>query len=617
MRYLLSLLLITFSATCLAVKRYPGVTAVRQSDGTTLHVKGFGNHDFNYFTTTDGVLLYQEGTDFYIAAIGDDGMPHTTGVLAHEAGMRTAREQQLIKAQDTALFNDKMNANATAARMRREPLVPSPTLLPHTGAPRVPVVLVEFSDSTFTVDNPKAVFDKYLNGTELFNKETDPEMGMNYGSVKRYFTDMSFGLFTPQFDVYGPVRLGNPLKYYGGGGSSSENMNGLFSDACLAIDNAVDFSQYDSNGDGNIDLVYIIYAGYSESFTGNSSDCIYPKSGTLTTGTLLDGKRLCRYGVNNELNGTPADQAANGLLINGIGLFCHEFSHCMGLPDMYPLPGSMAERCINQNLDYWDLMDAGEYTYNGYRPTEYTAWERERFGWLTIDTLDAACDVTLQPLSKGGKAYRILNDNDETGREYYIVENVQKTGWNRSILGHGMLVYHVDYDDYAFSVGGCRVNNEAGHPRMTIIAADGMFVPEYFKGETIKESTSPTEREINAALVEKYGGTLITSTIYSAEQAGDPYPGTSGATSLTDESSPAATVYTGNYMSKPLTDIVENTDNGTVSFKFRGGDDTGISDIRADDTAPHIYSFDGKYIGTDRSNLKKGLYIIGKKKVIR
>jgi len=616
MRHLLSLLFIIFATVSHAVKIHPSASLIRQSDGTYLTVRGFGYHDFYYFTTTDGVLLFRQGTDFYVAEVAEDGTLKPTEILAHETGTRTAAELEAVRIQKRSRFNEYVNRNAERAKSLREPLGANTTLLPHTGNPKVPVILVEFSDEKFTVNNPKAVFDKYLNGMELFNKTTDPEMGMNYGSVKRYFTDMSFGHFSPDFEVYGPVRLPNTLKYYGAGSSSSEKMNELFRDACSAIDADTDFSQYDSNNDGNIDLVYIIYAGYSESFAGNSSDCIYPKSGTLSGGITFDGKTLCRYGVNNELNGTPADQEANGVLINGIGLFCHEFSHCMGLPDLYPSPGTIAERCINQNLDYWDLMDAGEYTYNGYRPTEYSGWERERFGWMTIDTLKSPCDVTLATLSAGGKAYRILNDNDESGKEYYIVENVQKTGWNKSLPGHGMKVYHIDYDDYMFSVGGCRVNNTAGHPRMSIIAADGIFMPEYFVSETIKEGATEIEKELNADLVAKYGGTQITPQIYLAELAGDLYPGTGGATALTDETTPAAAwVYNGGFMGKPMTDIVEDTETKTVSFKFMGGSEAGIRNVKAAAAKQQIYALDGRYLGTDINRLKKGIYIVGGKKV--
>lgn len=611
------LLLALYAQVCVAVKMHPHIKTVTQRDGTTLRIKGHGDQDFNYLTTTDGVLLYQDGTDYYIAKVESDGTIRSTGILAHEDSQRTAEEREQAAAQDMDAFTSNMRFNAEKARIRREPMEEDATLLQHTGSPRVPVILVEFSDCAFSVKEPYSTFHKYLNATELFDSDADPEMGLNYGSVKRYFSDMSFGLFTPQFDVYGPVTLSQPLAYYGAGNSSYEDMSGLFADACSAVDDEVDFSQYDSNDDGYIDLVYIIYAGYSQSIAGNSTDCIYPKSGTLSLNTSFDGKQVRRYGVNNELNGTPADQAEYGLLINGIGLFCHEFSHCLGLPDMYPAAGSAAERCINQNLDYWDLMDAGEYTFEGYCPTEYTAWERERLGWMEIDTLLSPQDIVLTPLSAGGTAYRILNDNDETGHEYYIVENVQNTGWNKHLPGHGMLVFHVDYSDYYFSLGGYKVNSTLGHPRMSIIAADGMFMPEYFLYTTITEPASEEERLINSALIDKYLGVYITSEIYDNEAAGDPYPGIDANTQLTDDSTPSAWVYNGDYMGKPITEITESESDGTVSFKFMGGESTGIEPIVGDSgTNGRIYSIDGRYMGTDTDKLAPGLYIIDKKKVV-
>lgn len=619
MRHLLLFLSILLTARAYAVKMYPELTTVRQADGSFLAIRGYGNHDFAYITTTDGVLLYQEGLSYYIASVGDDGMLRSTGMLAHDKNVRSEAENRLIAAQDKESFFRKMKENTDRAKVLREPLAANSTLLPHTGSPKVPVILVEFSDSTFKVDNPAKAFDKYLNADELFNTTDDPEMGLNYGSVRRYFKDMSFRHFTPEFDVYGPVKLDKPLKYYGGGSSAYENMNDLFKDACEAIDGETDFSIYDSNGDGNIDLIYIIYAGYSQSWGGNSTDCIHPKSGVLTNNIVVDGKKVYRYGVNNELNATPEDQARFGLLINGIGLFCHEFSHCMGLPDMYPSPGSEAERCVNQNLDYWDLMDAGEYTQDGYRPTEYTSWERERFGWMTIDTLDSACDVTLGTLADNGKAYRILNDKDNTGKEYYIVENVQKKGWNKYLFGHGMLVYHVDYDDYYFSLGGCKVNSIAGHPRMTVIPADGLFVPEYFVYTVVKgESMPQKEQTLNQELIARYDGTYISADIYKNEMGGDPFPGNRNISELTDTTSPAAaTVYNGGYMDKPITDITEDTDNGTIKFKFLGGAPDGISVITAENREQRVYSVDGRYLGNNISLTGKGIYIINGRKIVR
>lgn len=182
-----------------------------------------------------------------------------------------------------------------------------------------------------------------------------------------------------------------------------------------------------------------------------------------------------------------------------------------------------------------------------------------------------------------------------------------------------MLVYHVDYDDYNFSLGGCRVNSTAGHPRMSLIAADGLFIPEYFV-YTVVNAGSMTEKEqaINKMLTERYEGTYITTDIYRKEMQGDPFPGTGNATALTDTTTPAAaTVYTGGLMDKPITDIAEDTEAGTVSFKFMGGGTNAIFSTEADSGKMRIYSPGGQYLGSDISRLGKGIYIINKKKVIK
>ena len=602
-----------------AVKMKPGINIIKQADGTTITVRAYGDEDLSYFLASDGTLLYQEGTNFYIAGVKADGTLYSTGVLAHEPSMRTIKEISAIKAQNAKAFYNSMETQAKANKVRREPMTPDNSLLPSLGKHKIPVILVEFSDVEFSVENPKATFDKYLNGKELFNKETDPEMGRNYASVAKYFKDMSFGKFEPEFEVYGPVNLGKPLATYGAGYSSQENMGLLLTDACTAVDDEVDFTQYDSNDDGNIDLIYIIYAGFSQSIAGNSTDCIHPKSGYLSLAKSFDGMDVKRYGVNNELNGTPADQA-NGPIINGIGLFCHEFSHCMGLPDLYPKSGSIAEACINQNMDYWSLMDAGEYTANGYRPTAYTAWERERLGWMEIGTLTGPSNVELKSLDEGGAAFRIYNDKDETGHEYYIVENVQNNGWNKNLFGNGLMVTHVDYLSSQFSLGGCKVNNTEGHPRMHVMAADGMFVPEYFLGSTIEDSYITFLKEHNADLVAKYGGQVFSIEDYKAEAAGDLFPGTSNATSLTDDSQPMkAWTYNGETMGKPITDITNDTEKGIVSFKFMGGGEPvdGINEVTVNKTTDsRVYSISGTYMGNDINSLPKGIYIRNGKKVI-
>ncbi len=615
-RYLLHIFLLSLSSSISiwSARVTPGLFSVCQSDGTTLHVRGFGDEDFAFYMTTDNVLLFQQGKDFFIAQILNDGSLIPTKQLAHNPDIRTAQEKELVSMQNKQQFQTMLATNAKKARSRREPVHDSPYLLQHTGSPKIPVILVQFTDIQFTVENPYETFRKYLNAQELFDRKTEPVVGRNYGSVKRYFTDMSNGLFTPDFQLFDVVTLPHNLAYYGAGYPANEKKNELVRDALAAINDTVDFTPFDNDNDGLLDLVYLIYAGYSQSYTGNSTDCLWPTSGVVTANIEVDGKKVGRYGVNNELNFTPEYQASKGLRINGIGLFCHEFSHCLGLQDHYCSSGSEAERCVNQNMEYWDIMDAGEYSYNGYYPTAYTSWEKECFGWTVIDTLDTATDVTLHPALEGGKSYRIINDRND--KEYYIVENVQQKGWNKYLMGHGMLVLHVDYDQNQFR-GATTINSTAGHPRMTIIPADNLLVPAWYIDRTVRSDASENVNIVNSVFLDRYNGQNFTSAMYMAEAAGDPFPGTGNVTELTDTSTPMAAVYSGELMGKPITDIIEGED-GVVYFKFMGGSDTGIHENTATGSlrTGNAYTLDGRRIANKNKNLNSGFYIIDGKKVI-
>lgn len=622
-RLTIAVIMLAMAIGSWAAKAKPGLRTNQQADGTTIEYLLMGDEDFHYMMSPDGVLLVsQEGT-LYVASVDEDGSLVATSQIAHNATLRDEAEQSLIAQQDKVAF---LKAGATEAAkakaMRSESLSSDATLFPHEGSPKAIVLLVQFNDLEFTLDDPMTTFDKYLNATDYFGDD-DTDMGMtdtgytyyrNYGSVRKYFEDMSFGQYTPQFDLYGPYTLAYSYTKFKGG----TNMSLLLSASCSAADDDVNFSDYDANGDGYADLVYIIYAGYAQSITGDTND-IWPNSGTISSrSTTFDGKMIRRYGINNELNLDSSYSPS----INGIGLFCHEFSHCIGLPDLYPSSSgsATADYYCNQEPDYWDLMDAGEYTLEGYRPTPYTAWERERFGWLEIPELTEAANITLNPLNTAGTteqtgtAYRIRNEENED--EYYILENIQNAHWGRDLYGHGMTVMHIDYDDDYFQLGDMP-NSVAGHPRMTILPADNLTMPQAYLYTTITSSMSTYSQ----TLVDRYEGQKISAKIYINEFAGDPFPGTSEVTELTDESDPASVVFTSTgsnpgYMGKPITDIAE--EGGAITFKFMGGVDTGIKSIGAQEgqASGNIYSIDGTYKGTDKGSLQKGIYIIGGKKYV-
>ena len=512
-RTILSLALALLSATSMfAAKAQPGICQVQLADGSIVSASRFGDENFCYYITTDGTPL----------KLNDSGKYEKTTIEELQAQYFAAQQARQIKANLVNQAYQEFQANQAS---RASSINPRNRYFPHTGSPKALVILVEFPDLKFKSSNPVATFNHYLNA-EMGEAAPEADAAVysqkskhtNYGSVREYFKFCSEGKFTPQFDVVGPVTMSESYAYYGKNRNSSDIDQGndqMLGEACAKIDSKVDFSKYDSDGDGVVDLVYIIYAGYSESISGNEANCLWPKSGTTTfyrydeygkkQGILkCDGKSFSRYGINNELNGKPAD-TKNGLYqINGIGLFCHEFSHTLGLPDHYPTQ-SPANTSDNQSPEFWDLMDAGEYTYDGYRPTPYTPWEKMLMGWVDPITLSPAeaAQITLEPYDVASKAYKIDADvNDENFSinpnsdyssgdvselvkdnlkkraqgEFLLLQNIRNEGWYKYLTGYGMLVWRIDYADKSTVSLGDFPNNDKGISRVMVVPADGLVI---------------------------------------------------------------------------------------------------------------------------------------------
>lgn len=598
-----------------ASKGWPYPITVSQPDGTQLTVRINGDADFNWVSTLDGVVLKQVGNGYYVANIDTNGMLSSSGTLAHDADKRSPAEQSLCKKQDVKAFLTVNTRPERLATTRGFGGKGSTSFFPHTGSPRAIVLLVQFANRPFKVQ-PRKAFNQYLNSMADKHQDFGNAENRNTGSVKRYFSDMSGGKFKPQFDLYGPITMPKNAAYYGEGSSSMERYRELVSEACTMMDDSLDFSKYDADKDGNVDLVYIIYAGYGESVSSIDST-LWPKAFVCGTDIKKDGKYVRLAGISNELNGHPDVHysSTSGLLINGVGLFCHEFSHCMGLPDFYPTVSPQwttangkqdFDAYDNQGMEEWDVMDNGIYLYNGYSPTAYTAWEREKMGWLTIETLTREGKVELKSIDQGGKAYRIKNDKNTSGNEYYIVENIQAKGWNYKLPASGMMVSHVEYVPWAFSVfhgGDNSVNNIKKHPRMTIVPADGYLPSSYRKVSDNSNLTAPYMKKKQ----------------YDEQLAGDLYPGKNNINRLTDAQNMVNYApWTGGMLNKPIYNIALK--NGIVTFDFlKDQTSTGIElPESATDSSNEekIYTIDGRYVGTNLNALPKGVYIKGKKKVV-
>mgnify|MGYP001030363675 FL=1 len=577
-----------------AAKAYPGIVTVTQSDGTELNVRIYGDEHFNWLTTEDGVLLVQEGNNYYIAETTTSGTLKATSFIAHNANKRLPAEIKAIKKQDLSRFRSYAIQKASPAKAMGTGNS-GVKYFPHSGSPKALVILVEFSDTPFqSGEKAKNVFEHFLKGKaednlpdgyEAYTGSYKNKYNLrNKGSVSDYFYDMSKGTYTPQFDVVGPYKLNHTSLYYGKG--DNDNTYALVSDACKAADKDVDFSRYDADGDGMVDLVYLIYAGYPASMSGNPND-IWPKSGpgNDSFGTY-DGKKVCRYGVHAELNFGRELNQKNGFLLSGIGLFCHEFSHTLGLPDLYPTVD--ASKVDNQNPEMWDLMDGGEYTYNGgYCPTPYSPWEMDAMGWATpIELSDEKQTVTLKSYGKERIAYKIKGENNE----YLLLQNIQIGGWWTGVAyvyKTGMLVWRIDYNNEDVNLFD-NPNNTLGKPKVMIVPADGYVISDYNHGD----------------------GKEWTDKQYKESLQADPFPGTTKRTELLSVKLNNST------LEKPIYNIKE--ENGVITFDYL--DNISAIQLPSVDetnmTTKQIFSLDGRYLGNDASKLTKGIYIIGKKKVV-
>ena len=568
---------------------------VKQADGTTITVILRGDEHINWYTTLDGVLLVQAADNsYYVGKVTKDGRLIATQQLAHEAAWRSSTETNLIRKQDKDKFytyvskvaeqSENSYNNRPLTRITVDSGCDGVPYFPHTGSPKALVILAEFADTTFTIQNTKKVFTNYLMNEGHFT-ETAYAQNSNYKGVRGYFKDCSYGKFTPTFDVVGPVKLPKPQTYYGAG---NDNITDLMTDACNAVDNEVDFSQYDTNGDGMVDLVYIIYAGHSANKSGNKETDIWPKSGTISISKTFDGKSIGRYGVSNELAGRE-NKKKEKETINGIGLFCHEFSHTLGLPDIYAIPGTAAADQDNQGMEYWDLMDGGTEVQNGRVPSPYLAWEREAMGWMKIDELTSDQQVTdLKSLENGGKAYKILNKN--VANEFIVLQSIQQggwyQGWTKTQIPKGLLAYRISYPYDKVNIFDYP-NNIKGKPRVIVIPADGEVL-----------SAKNCGKDFNKYI------TNLTNDLYPL-----------GSKNSIDEFK----MYDESKLKCKIINITQDDANKTVSFKF-------IADVTGIQSAPitnltisdnRIYTLDGRYVGTDREALPHGIYIQNKQKFIK
>ena len=480
-----------------AVPAYPYPVKVAQPDGTTLTVILKGDEFYKYHVTEDGILITKGDKGvFNYARLEKGNRIMDTGIQANDASRRNTAERSFAA---SLTRNPDLTAQNSLMRAKRAVPVASATpkaKFPKTGAPRSLIILVNFNDLAFVTPNPQAAF------TDLLNKQGYSTNGAT-GSAKDYFLDNSMGAFSPQFDVVGPYNLPKSYKYYGENDADENDKNPvqMVVDACAKADSeGVDFSIYDTDGDGLVDNVFVYYAGHNEAEWGHENTIwphrwgIYPNamyeggnySGTIASVTF-DGKRVEDYACTSELKGDE------GTSMCGIGTFTHEFGHVLGLADMYATDGSE-----HQTLSDWNIMDGGSYLNEGRTPPAYNAFERFQLGYLTPEIIAGqAVGKTLESLISSNRAYLIssgdnhnLNGANPDPTEFFLLENRQKTSWDAFLPGKGMLIYRINYNQEDWDYN--EPNNNPAKMGVQLMTADGIANDATLSGDPFPGTSNVT-----------------------------------------------------------------------------------------------------------------------------
>ena len=541
-------LLIVLSALVCSTWAVParrGGIVKTQPDGSQITVYQHGDEHFRWITNEKGEWL----------KIDEDGFYKVTKALSSEE----VRAKQ-------------MTAPSRVAQAQK---VASPLNI----APRGLVILVNFQDVTF--ETSKAEMDSMLTGKNYIRNYSYNDNGKNYvvsseGSAWKYFYDSSNGHYDPQFDVVGPVTVSKNMAYYG------KNVNDfdaapwtMVKEACQLVDDSVDFQQYDNDHDGYVDFVYVIYAGYGEA-DGGDKNTIWPHSYWLLEAGItckMDGKYVDLYACGNEMDSYTDHHT-------GIGTFCHEFSHVLGLPDLYETTGYGTHKTIGA----WSILDYGPYNNDGNTPPAYSAYEQFFMGWLMPRLIVDAENVELEELQKSNSALLIsssdqhnLIGNDPKPTTFYLLENRQQVGWDEYLPGHGLMLTKIQYDYNKWLENA--VNNSSSRMGVDLIEADGK---------------TPNSRQSG------YDG-----------KPGDLFP--AGATEylgITDHS---------------IEQVREK--DGVIYFKYKGGVDdpdfeTAVENVATATQVIAIYNILGqKQMTTDIESLPHGTYVVvtskGNHKIVR
>lgn len=596
MKKIIAMLSLALAAsTTFAVPAKQAKKTLTLADGTQVVATQMGDEYMNWWQADNG-MRYVESQDkegVYVAA-NMDIMTATAEMRRAQVGEKRAKRLNSVrKAADLSSFGGQQRVQIGDEHVTYE------------GKKKGIIILVQFPNQKFEEGHDNAYYKMVANEKGLTHKDG------YVGSVSDYFLSQSNGKFELDFDIAGPYTLSHTSSYYGknDGANIDVKVGYMIQEGCdAAVADGFNFNDYDWDGDGYADQVFVLYAGLGEA-SGGDAKTVWPHEYQIRytcVGKVLnytaEGKgKVDTYACANEMERVINEytgQYTNETKLAGIGTICHEFSHCLGFADMYDTSNGG-----NYGMGFFDVMSSGSYNGGGFVPCNYTAYERIYAGWTEPIVLEdhPASVKAMKSTQDYGRPFIIYNDKHKD--EFFTLENREQKGWDAALYGGGMMITHVDYDQSVWGVN--HVNASASdHQRCTIFHADNDDNGQDLG--SIKNDLYPY---------------MVSGMVMNDE--------------LTDDSRPAAKLYNRNadgtkYMGKPVTAIRKNAD-GTMSFDFMGGseenildnttkkEETAIKDIKADTRKAdnRVYSIDGRYLGDDINALGKGLYIVGGKKELK
>jgi M6 family metalloprotease-like protein len=472
----------------------PFPVTIAQPDGSELTIIGKGTPRLHYTESTDGYTLLpnKDGVYEYAVQTREGGLT-LSGIKASEAQMRGVKEISYLKAlphelretpeflelnSGDKLFKQNQDNNGQTGSSE-QPLAQS---FPTMGKRKVLMLLIQYPDykPKYTVQNFKDLMNKEGYGTA--------------GSFHDFYMQNSFGKLDLNVDVFGWYTADSSYKFYGQNSGLQGTTPYLIAEAIdAAHDAGVDFSQYDNDGDGNVDGILVVHSGPGAEEGGQSQYIWSHRASLYGKSRYYDGVRINDYIVQPETRGGISARMV------GVGVFCHEFGHLLGLPDLYDV------NYKSEGLGDWSLMAGGVWNDNEHTPACFDAWCKVYNGWINPVVIDSNGVYTMSPGALDSQIYKI---NTPVEHEYFLLENRQFKGFDSKLPSHGLAIWRVNDSILSRTLPWNIVNTNTSNYGVALMQADGRrnlelnqnrgdngdLYPGFSKNTTFDDAAKPSSR---------------------------------------------------------------------------------------------------------------------------